>query len=489
MDCLMQIFSDNKENNGPTSINPKEFPYKNKITIAAVIILCLTFGYLSGTQSKSIAFPGKIVEKVIQTPHPITYAVVAAEGKYVIIEMQSLPGLAIYDADKKEIIHIIHLESDNFLYTAGGLVVLVYYLETNLLQTWDLKTLKKIKTKSNPKGSVICNMTMGHSNGNRAFIRYADGTDSFARVNMYLLDTKTLHDITGPQKHWLRNHTSYTDFVHQRADGDMHLISEWESHASEIPGIFCLSQSSWRYKSLRDSTGYFTIGDDGLLYTEVGIIYTNDLYQIGKVEGNKLIPGIGGILFLAIDRTGKIQVHTSGTITPLGPVGNFPEYQPVAPRYTHNFEYKITGRYQKKRFVFDRRIIFDPKHGRIIFIPFGNDRIVQRSFDLKMILDQVGIDYLLVISKPDTTITPGMTWHYQIETLSSTKITQLSLKQGPKGMKLGENGIMEWTVPTNISNPKKVVVIIKNKGGETAYHKFDLSVNEKDKKDHQISID
>jgi len=423
------------------------------------------------TPTPTVASPGQAYETTTKTPHSITDAVVAGGGKYVILKMQAFPGLAAYDADEKKIVHTLRLGSDNFLYTAGGNVVLVYYPENNLLQTWNLETFEKLKTKPNAKGAIVTYMTMGHSNGNRALIRYAVGTEALDRAGMYLLDTTTLQEIPvkGEGNRLLGHNSSYRDFIHQRTDGTMQIVSEWAtSHSPSGLGVFLLADSSWTSVYDHTSVGYIAVGDDGLIYTQSGSIYNSQLTKIGDLPGEKLIPGIGGALFLGISDSGSMQVYASGSITPIGPVGDFPGLSEGSQA--------ISGARGRTPFVFDRHIVFDPSHGRIILIPSEHDRVIQRDFDLEQLLEASGVDYLVVTSRPDTNVIPGETWRYKIETLSNAGGIKFTLEFGPDGMEMGDDGTLTWNVPVNHSGTEKVVVLIENEDGEATYHNFELRV-------------
>ncbi len=67
------------------------------------------------TPTSTVASPRQASEATTKTPDSITDAVVAGGGKYVILKMQAFPGLAVYDADEKKIVHTLRLGSDNFL--------------------------------------------------------------------------------------------------------------------------------------------------------------------------------------------------------------------------------------------------------------------------------------------------------------------------------------------------------------------------------------
>lgn len=407
---------------------------------------------------------------VTKTPNPIIDALVANGGQYLILKMQSFPGLAVYDTNEQKIVHMLRLATDNFLYTAGGDIVLVYFPENNLLQTWSLKTFEELKTKPNPNGSIVTRMTMGHSNDKRALVRYSVGTGALDHAGMYLLDVPTLQEIpleNGDQTTRLRNGV-YRDYIHQRTDGTLKIVSEWAtSHSPTGLGAYILSHNSWTHAYEHDSEGYIAVGDDGLIYTQRGNIFNSQLTKIGNISGAKLIPGIGGALFLGVFDDGSMQVYASGSINAIGPIGNFPGLG------NDEVNRAMSGAWANSPYIFDRHIVFNPRDGYIIFIPPENDRIIQRGFDLKQSLEEAGIDYLVVLSTPDTNITPGQTWQYEIETMSNGEV-EFTLEFGPDKMNINNEGVLTWEVPADYSGAEQVVILIENETGEATYHNFEL---------------
>jgi hypothetical protein len=163
-----------------------------------------------------------------------------------------------------------------------------------------------------------------------------------------------------------------------------------------------------------------------------------------------------------------MQVYASGSTTPIGPVGDFP-------RLGQNSE-SMSDNWANTPYVFDRHIVFDPKHGRIILIPPENDRIIQRDFDLNQLLEKSGVDYLVVTSAPNTNVPAGENWRYKIETISNAEGIKFTLEFGPKGMEISNDGTLSWNVPANHSGAEKVVVLIENEKNEAIYHNFELQV-------------
>jgi serine/threonine protein kinase len=416
--------------------------------------------------------PKAAAENSIKTPDLIADAVVAGGGKWVVLKMETMPVLAVYDADTQNIVKLLRLPSANFLYAAGGDKVLIYYPENNLLQTWDLNSFQQLKTKPNPTGAVICRLTMGHSNNSLALVRYATGTQALDNAGTYFLDVATLENLSAslPKEQGARGlNSSYRDFIHQRADSNLRYISEWAtSHSPSGIGLLIRTEYAFTSRYEHDTQLYLAMGDDNRIYTQQGGIYNLELREVGRIQGHKLIPGIGGALFLSVAKDGNMQVYASGSTTPISPSGQFPGLDPNA--------HPMEEAWAKTPFVFDRHIIFDPSHNRLLLIPFSHDQILQRAFDLKAFMKQAGVDYLVVMSAPDTSIRAGQSWTYQMQVLSNAQEITYQLESGPTGMSVDSKGLLKWNVPANAQGMESVVILIKNKAGESRYHSFDLVI-------------
>ncbi|WP_129633646.1 hypothetical protein [Candidatus Oscillochloris fontis] len=293
-------------------------------------------------------------------------------------------------------------------------------------------------------------------------------------VGTYLLNVQNLQDIPNPEENFQSagNNMSYRDFIHQRTNGSMQIISEWaSSHSPTGLGLFLFSDNTWKTMYEHESVGYIAIGDDSLIYTQSENIYNSQLTQINSLPGLNLIPGIGGTLFLGIASDGSIQIYSSGSTTPIGPGGSFPGFE------NEENVRSMYGQWAEDPYVFDRHVIFNPILDYIILIPPENDRIIQRDFSLEQLLQKAGVDYLVVVSQPDIHIAAGTTWQYKIETLSNNNEIKFSLDFAPEGMNIQDDGTLTWAVPSDHSGgTEKVVVLVENGIGDSTYHNFELNI-------------
>jgi hypothetical protein len=408
---------------------------------------------------------------VTKLPDAVDDVCVAGGGKYLVVKLAATEGLVVYDTDDKKIAKILKLPSSDFVFGAGGQTAVVYFKENNVLQSWDLKTFEKKKTKPNPVSGVILRIVMGHSRDDQAFVRYSVGTDELSQAGQFLLDTTTLTPLDGDKPANVTGHNgSYRDFVHLRSDKDLSHITEWAtSHSPTGVGIYNRKGKTYETNYEHNSDGNLCMGDDGRVYSSTGTIYTTDLQKVGQIQGKMLIPALGGSLVLGLAGDGSLTVYPSGKTTPIGPCGKFPGWHA-----DENGRGPYGQVWAKSTYTFDKHLVFLPARGKILFIPAENDRIVCRTFDLKASLDKAGIDYLVVTSTPEAKVKPGTDWKYQLSVLSKAGEVKYSLELAPDEMSVSATGLVTWKVPAAFSKPEKIVLLVSDKGGEQTYHNFTL---------------
>lgn len=442
----------------------------------ASILLWITiilFNHPSKATAQDVAgrAPKAKADVVTEMPGPIQAVSVARGGKSLVLKLGGIPGLGVYDADEKKLVKILPLPSSDFMFSAGGERAVVYFKENNIFQVWNLITFEKEKTKPNPLTGTVLRMAMGYSRDDVALVRNCDETDGYHVSNgrIYLLDTRTLQPNRKEKEVYYlpEGQGSHRSDMFIRASKDLELVAEW-SYGGGSPAAAVWVRSGDAYQPQRTSNygGHIVFGDDGRAYCGDGEIRSRDFVSIGKIANRLLYPGIGGSLVLSMNDKGQLTLFEAGKTTPLGPWGAFPGWDKK--KYEES-----RGNYD----VFiDQRIVPDPARGRVLFIPFENNRIVQRPFDLKQALDASGVDYLVITSIPDSKVKVETKWTYEIKVLSKAGDVKFQIELGPKGMTVSETGLVTWKPPASATGSEKVLLLISDGGGEQTYHSFTLDL-------------
>lgn len=417
-------------------------------------------------------------EVSIPFPKSIKDIVVASGGRYLVCRMDSFSGLMLVDMVKRKLDGTISLPSEDFLYSAGGDRILVYFRENNLFQLWSLSERKLVKSKPNGIGTIATTLIMGHSNDKTALVRSATGTDQLSPAGGYLLKLSSLEPMGGqPQGNGRRDQGRFTatghngsfrDFVHHRSNGDLSLVSEWcTSHTPTGIGVLRINGGAAESRYEHNSSGNIMVGDDNRLYTSGGGIYNSQLTRIGQVSGGYPVPGIGGRFYLVIQGNEKgnsgVQVFQSGGTSPIVNLTALTSYQ------AGNDGWASTS------FTSDRRVVFAPTLGYLAYMNMSGDRLMVRDFDLKKVLANSGVDYLIVLSTPTETFVPGKEWSYQLDvTQKEKRPLKFSLQASPEGMSVSETGLLTWQVPTDRTAAENIILLIENDNGDSTFHNFEI---------------
>jgi hypothetical protein len=426
-------------------------------------------------------------------PAPLEDVAVAASGRILVLKLREQKGLTIYDTRIRKL-KTIELPTSDFTLGAGGNVAVVFLKKSVELRAYNLTTLELIRSKEFVDPVVIQRIVMGHSRDDLAYVRLArileDRNDSTSNL---LLDVTTMK-LQRPvnREHSNGHNTSYSDVVHYRANGDINRLTEWSS--SDSPrGIYLLTRfgQGYQVQGNSESTGHLALGDDGKIYTGYGQVMDlsegntrrgESITALTEIAGQSLFPGIGigGRFFLGLKSDGSIFVYQSGVTAPLSPLEAFPQWAlPMNQREDKVPDLNLPpGRLEKHGdglVTLDRRIVFAPAAGHIIFLPHSNDRLIHRKFDLKAVLDATEKHYLLAVTTPALRTKSGSKWSYQIETLEKHGPVEFKLEKAPEGMSLSPKGQLTWKIPSGIQGTAEVTVVITDSKSYSISHSFTIA--------------
>lgn len=414
---------------------------------------------------------------------------VAGGGAYLVARIKGLKELSVYEPGAKKFTKHLDIGVDNFTFGAGGDRVVVFLEDSNAIQSWDLKTATKLKEKEFADSIMITNILMGHSRNDLALVRIAHGRDQSSQCSNQFLDVAALSLQRGKASQInAAFFSSYNEIVHLRADGDMSRITEWST--SHSPSGVCMlvrTEDGYQLRYNHGSEGYLAMGDDGRIYTGSGrtlellaeATATNDWIGTARqIVGESLVPGLGGTFFLGLDPNGSLLVYQRNEQAPLCLIDPFPRWAPTIPPNNQvlppGTPPGMSESWIQSPMTLDKRIVFAPALGFIVFIPPSNDQIIQREFNLKRSLDKVGKDYLLMLSTPRLRAKSGALWDYAMAPLAKHPPVTYQLELGPEGMTLAPEGRLAWKIPANIQGKCKVVVAVTDAKKNSIQHTFTL---------------
>lgn len=419
----------------------------------------------------------------------------AGGGRLLVVRLRGREGLEVYDAERREVVGTLPIGTADFAFGAGGTTAVVAPTDANAIQAWSLESFELVREKEFADQIQVTRIGMGRDRGDMAFVRLARGEHQGNQTTTQLLDAAGLSLLRPPASMRGQMHNaSNDDYVHWRADGGLDRMAEWAtSHSPSGLGMYVRAGDDFQYRYSHDSAGYLVPGDDGLLYTGYGIIYRllpdpmqpfmNSFEPVGRAEGRSLLPGVGGAFVLGIDRDGQIDVYRSGQAEPLCRIDPFPDWSlpgldPKNPRAITQdgpFPPGQAEEFIRGPLTLDKRVVFAPGSGYLLFLPPSNDRIVRREFDLQEAMEPTGADYLLVVSSPPTRAKAGGRWEYAMKTVARHGPVDYALESGPEGLTLDPEGRLAWQIPAHIRGEGDVVVMVTDAQGQEVRHRFTIA--------------
>ncbi|MBN9122790.1 MAG: hypothetical protein J0I06_27230 [Planctomycetes bacterium] len=428
---------------------------------------------------------------------------IAGAGRYLVMKLKGVRGLTVYDAATQKL-STIELSDDEFLYAAGGDAAFVYLKESNELQTWRLSTGKMVKAKGFADKPNVQALLMGHSRGDLALLRMGRnpatgtfGSDSLVDTTEIKLATTKYQAPGGAVagRNW--------DQAQLRANGDMSRLVEWmpgTGAALTTAAVLSRTDTGYQIASTYNMPNSLIPGDDGRVYTPFGnTVESNPDYNPNfggipfkmspAIKGKALVPAIGGQFVLGVTREGGLTLYAVRSTDAIAPLGDFPGWDPVKPDVRPGASFigpdntairpedlgpGAVGE-GKNPLTLDRRLCFAPAQDHIVFLPYSNDKVVQRKFDLKATLDAGGEDYLMVVSVPALRGKAGTAWDYQLKTVAKNGPVKYDLPKAPEGMTVSADGKITWTPPKGIIGRAPVEVRGTDAKGKIVRQTFEVT--------------
>lgn len=431
-------------------------------------------------------------ESVKRVDRQIVNLAVADSGKLIVVQLSGEDALRIYDPIKKDFVGEVDTQAADCVFGAGGKSLVFYRPTDSVLESWDLHKLARIESIEFLDPGPVLRIVMGSANGDDFFIRATTGSGALDKTVLQLLDVATLRAISRQSSGTTGQNTSYRDFVHYRADRFLTKISEWcTSHSPSGMGLLVRSGREFDQYYEHNSAGYLAMGDNGNIYAENGNVLSenpqrnrfqhqqNSLIARGSIPKAMPFPGIGGIFLLGVTDDDTIQLFEMSSMKRIVDLGKLPsEFRPK--RQENEKAPNRQGMPQNPEewatttFTMDKRIVFAPDLGYLLFVPYSNDRIIVRNFSLDdAIRDLEGALY--ISSAPTTNAESGKEWQYELKASSNSSPVRFALAKAPQGMLLTESGTATWTIPSGIRGDADVVVEAVDSAGNSERQRFTIS--------------
>jgi predicted Zn finger-like uncharacterized protein len=415
------------------------------------------------------AQPGKEQNR-IKFESPFDDFTIAGGGRFFIFHFARDSQLGIFDVNELKLAKSIKLESNKVLFAGGKDQLVVVYPEQSRIERFNLKTFEKELAQQVEYSDIIA-VAMGHAS-NELILAHPAG-NALLTSEIVVLDEQlkkrasTMRPGVVPKPNMLRVSANGRHFtVLDRKEGlgliDANHVDSGDNLSYSMGGMGSPATPSPDGKIVYSSFGFnqFT-----LQLKNLGLF--NGLHY----EGRALVPAVHGRYYLAIDggpqmtrqnvkRPAKVTVSRQGSIKTLA----------ALPPNIFTLE-------DRPGILADRCIHFIPDAKLVIVFNRNLDTLELTPFDLLAEMEKAGLSTLAATSNPPTEATRGKKYQYRLTANSNKDGIKARIALGPKGMKLSEDGQVEWDVPANARESEYDVSIqMTDASGAEVYHNFTVKL-------------
>jgi hypothetical protein len=417
--------------------------------------------------------------KTVPLPAPVDDVVPAGGGRYLLMRIDKLSKLAVYDVSADKIKGYVPLASADTLVAAGAEKLVVIARDKNVIQRWKLDPLEKELTVALVVGQVD-SVAMGHASHGPVMVMTRTGPQFLALQTLKPIDVS----FTDPNMiNWWRSDGGQ-NAMQLAASADGQTFAGWNRYSS--PGGLRLMRlqgdvATTRYE--HNGAGFLLPSWDGSqLFTQQGV-YSSDLKPLSELQFRQKIclPAYRPGYFLTLNlndpfHNGQpnqakpgttLSVYTSSDRAMLVTLPPMPEVTQPRDSFPGN----------QGTLPWHDRVFLVPQHKRLVTVSDTRDQLVVRPFDIVATLNKAGIDYLFVDSLPVTVADPGKPYTYSIVVQSKKGGVKFSLDSAPEGMKVSKDGVLTWQVPADAEpGPTGIIVTIEDSAGQSVFHSFNVQI-------------
>jgi hypothetical protein len=405
--------------------------------------------------------PGAPRATMIKLPAQATAVGTGGGGKYLILHLEKLQQLGIFDVALARIVKFIPVQSNDLVFSAGSEKLFVGYKDLRQIQRYDLAKGELELTVAGPEGGIGAIATGANSPG--PVLLLGDNSKRF-----WLMDPVTLKVQPYTSKNWGTDGSAWGPVhIHVTFDGTTAVAC-----GGGWAGIELSTLSGNKVNGVH-AGGYVNgdthvSGDGSLVFPDKGGILRSDLAtKITGIDGTPFPADDPGYSLSLFREKGKVRgkgkahliVFSNAEARSLVTLRDLPELD------------------QDLKMPLAQRIHLIPSQGVLVTLGPGGDELSVRKFDLVEQLNASGVDYLFVSSTPPTHAARGQAYTYAITVLSKRGGVKSELQAGPPGMKLDADGKLHWAVPHDFgSSTASIIIQVADASGQSIFHTFTLNI-------------
>jgi hypothetical protein len=121
--------------------------------------------------------------------------------------------------------------------------------------------------------------------------------------------------------------------------------------------------------------------------------------------------------------------------------------------------------------------IFAPEQGYLLTMAVDGKSLVHQALTMKELVADAG-ETFLVVTGAAPNAEAGRVWRHKVRVLASSDALTYKLVTAPTGARLGDDGVVTWSVPRKIKTEfERVVIEIRSGDGLVAYDTSDLRLS------------
>lgn len=406
---------------------------------------------------------------IVRLPGVVDDVVPAAGGRLLILRMNKLKLLGIFDVNVARIARYVPLPADDALIAAGMEKMVCASPAQKTFARYDLDTFAREATVPLDVTAQIDGIVMGSASNGPVMI--------VTRAGHFLRDLATLgpFDLVKPDREWGSNYTSQHAY-HANASADGQTFAGWEDVSPSGIRTMRLEGNSATYRSQHESAGELMPSHDGsVLFTRNGV-YSAMLRPLDedRFRGRLCLPSSHPDFFVSVVGSDKVTVSPDRRLK-LGIHATFDRRLLVTiPEIDDLTEAGWGG---GGPLPLSRRLHVVPDATLVITMPESRTSLTLRRFDLFAEMEKADVDYFFVTSRPPLAATRGGAYAYDVTVRSRRGGTEFALDHAPAGMRISPNGQVTWDVPADYPGKEAVVIIsLRDASGQQIYHSFTLAL-------------
>jgi hypothetical protein len=404
----------------------------------------------------------------VQLPAPFEDIVVGASGRYLLAPLKSVRQIAVIDVKARRIAKLIPTDADD-IKVAAGATKFVVASSKGTISRWNFARLEREQTI--PLTVRVRQMCMGSSSEGPILA----ATEVGGQEGGLFVDLATLR----PSKiKIVKRGYGVEDLIAASANGQT--FTTWRSNSSPSGlSAFLIRGDEAIAKYEHQSVGPTMPSPDGsVIYSPCGT-YNAELKPLDGQSTNNPgfaartpFPAATGNFYLSVpgpknresNANPEVTLHVQGTETPILTIPGL--VQPSLPKDLGDEDPLLW-----------RRLLYVPQADAVVSIGTALDTIYLQRFVIDEAIQKLTEPYLFVTSVPPPALRPSTRLSYQIEARSLKGGVKYLLDAGPPGAQISPEGVITWTIASNVEGMQTFVVHVSDASNIEIFHTFNIDVN------------